>query len=76
MKHIVKNPIAKALRTARFRPKVIKIKTKYDRKVLKKGSITAPLSDSVYIVSPSCWNTVINLVAGSSFCSTSRRMFF
>jgi homoserine kinase len=49
MKH-VKNPVAKALRTARFRPKVIKIKTKYDRKVLKKGSSDAPLSDSVYIV--------------------------
>ena len=38
MKRVIRNPVAKALRTPKFKPQVIKDKSKYSRKVKhKKG---------------------------------------
>ena len=36
-KPVIRNPVAKALRTPKFKPQVIKDKSKYNRKVKHKG---------------------------------------
>ena len=49
------NPIAKDLRTPKYKPRVIKDKTKYDRKVAKRKSF----ADAIKRLHPSINNTGI-----------------
>ena len=51
------NPIAKELRTPKYRPRVVKDKTKYDRKTSKRKSAVDIFTGSV----------TLNIYKGSTF---------